>query len=326
MKSILRLGLILLLFLSGCHHQAEPTATIRIGILQVPDDVAITRQKGYFATLAKRQHVRIRYVTFDSGVDANKALMSGAIDCASMGDTNALVALSAGIDAKLVWLNSVIGNNEALVAKTGRSINTLGDLRGKTIATPFASTSHYSLMMTLKQHHLLHQVTLLDMDTQDIVAAWHRGNIDAAYTWQPTLSELEKTGTLLTDSAAQSRSGNTTANVLLMRNTFLTTHPRQAQGILDALNAAHHLYQRDPQEALQAAAKQTGITPQAAQQQLGTSQLPTASQQRSTTYLGGDFRRALLQTGRFMTQQQTIAKAPTAAQLSAFIRLPEKGE
>ncbi|WP_390405171.1 taurine ABC transporter substrate-binding protein [Lacticaseibacillus jixiensis] len=322
----LKLSLLLmgLLIMTGCHSQRTSETTIRIGILQVPDDVAIARHQGYFTDLAKQQHVRIQYIPFDSGVDANKALMSGDIDCASMGDTNALVALNAGIKVKLVWINSIIGNNEGLVVKKGRGITTLADLRGKKIATPFASTSHYSLMMVLKKQHLLHQVTLIDMDTQDIVAAWQRGDIDAAYTWQPTLSQLTQTGKLLTTSATQSHQGNTTANVLLMRTAFIKSQPKLAHGILTQLDAAHQLYQHHPQQAIQAAAKQIDITPQAAKQQLGSSLLPTAATQCSTRLLNGEFRRALLRTGQFMAQQQTIRSAPTLDQLIDFIDLPAK--
>lgn len=307
----------LVMLLAGCRPQAhaQPKETIRIGILQVPDDVAIARQRGYFAAWARQHHVRIQYVPFDSGVDANKALMSGAVDAASMGDTNALVALSAGIDVRLVWLNSVIGDNEALVAKPG--IHSIQDLRGKTIATPFASTSHYSLMMVLKKAGLLHHVTLLDMDTQDIVAAWQRGNIDAAYTWQPTLSALTKTGTVLTDSEAQAQAGNTTANVMLFRTAFLRDHPALAQGVLSVLNRAHQLYQAHPQVALAAAAKQTGLTTKQAQQQVGSSTMPTAKQQR--TLLRGEFLDALQRTGQFEASQQTIARAPSRRALLRFI-------
>ena len=64
---------------------------------------------------------------------------------------------------------------------------------------PFASTSHYSLLNALKQAGLKESdVKLLDLEPNDIHAAWKRGDIDAAYVWYPELNNLVKDGKILT--------------------------------------------------------------------------------------------------------------------------------
>ena len=66
---------------------------------------------------------------------------------------------------------------------------------GKRVATPFASTAHYSLLAALEQNGLSrHDVQLVDLQPQASLAAWERGDIDAVYTWLPTLDELRKNG------------------------------------------------------------------------------------------------------------------------------------
>ncbi len=88
----------------------------------------------------------------------------------------------------------VAGDNEALVARNGSGVNTIADLKGKRIGTPFASTAHYSLLAALSQNGLsANDVQLVDLQPQAILAAWDRGDIDAAYTWLPTLDQLRKT-------------------------------------------------------------------------------------------------------------------------------------
>jgi hypothetical protein len=58
------------------------------------------------------------------------------------------------------------------------------------VGTPFASTAHYSLLAALAQNQLsASDVRLVDLQPQAILAAWERGDIDAACTWLPTLDD-----------------------------------------------------------------------------------------------------------------------------------------
>ena len=81
-------------------------------------------------------------------------------------------------------------------------------LVGKKVATPFVSTSHYSLLAALKLAGVdPSKVKLVDLQPPDILAAWTRGDIDAAYVWSPTLDQLKKDGTVLTTSTEVSKAG-----------------------------------------------------------------------------------------------------------------------
>jgi taurine transport system substrate-binding protein len=244
MKKIKKLEIFILLLLLVClsgfsianHHRQSPKQStekiIRIGVLRVPNDVTAARQMGILHQQFDKRGVRCEFITFDSGVDANKALMSNSIDVATMGDTNAVVAMAAQIPAKLIWVNDVIGSNEQLVVRKNRQIHHWQDLVGKKIATPFASTSHYSLMMLLKKHHLIGKVDLIDMQTEEIVAAWNRGDIDGAYTWEPSLSNLAGQKKLI-DSQKMAKDGHLTANVTLATDRFINSQPQALQCFVD---------------------------------------------------------------------------------------------
>ncbi|MFD1317907.1 taurine ABC transporter substrate-binding protein [Loigolactobacillus zhaoyuanensis] len=300
---------------SAAAHQ-QPKKVVRIGILQVPNDVAAARQRQTLRQACAKLGYLVKYISFDSGVDANKALLSGSVDLATMGDTNAVVALAAKIPAKLVWINDIIGSNEALVVKKGQHIQRPQDLAGKKIATPFASTSHYSLMMYLEQHHLTGKVQLVDMQTPEIVAAWQRGDIDGAYTWQPSLDHL--TGqTAVVDSAAMADQGALTANVTLATNKFRQHHRRVLRQIIAALSATHSLYQTNPSQIYHVTAQQMSITSRAAKKQIGSSKWLTAAQMpkfMTTTFLN-----QLYGTSQFMWRQQTLNKYVSRQQCRQFI-------
>ena len=67
-------------------------------------------------------------------------------------------------------------------------------LKGKTIATPFGSTAHFSLLQAIADAGRGRQRTTssINSEPEQIAPAWGRGDIDAAWVWDPTLSELEE--------------------------------------------------------------------------------------------------------------------------------------
>ncbi|WP_164507132.1 ABC transporter substrate-binding protein [Companilactobacillus furfuricola] len=311
----------LFLFLTACTSTDNNSDQIKIGILNTPNDVAVARNLNYFEKEFPGK--QLKFITFDSGVDANKALMSGGVDFATMGDTNGVVALTADIPVKLLWINEICGNNEQLIVKKSSNIKNIQDLKGKKIATPFASTSHYSLMIVLKKYHLEDKVTVLDMDTQNIVAAWKRGNIDAAYTWQPTLTQLQSDGKTLLDSSTLGNWGYSTGNVTLVRDQFLKDRPKDVEKFVKVLSKAHKLRKSNYHLAVKAAAKQTGISVSDADKQMKGTDWISIDQEYSTNYLGnkrniGQFVKEMQVAGKFMYGQQTISYAPGFDEFNNF--------
>ncbi|WP_334333316.1 taurine ABC transporter substrate-binding protein [Companilactobacillus sp. HBUAS59544] len=318
---LLILILSLFLFLTACSSGKNSDDEIKIGILNTPNDVAVARNLNYFQKEFPNQ--KLKFITFDSGVDANKALMSGGVDFATMGDTNGIVALTAEIPVKLLWINEICGSNEQLIVKKKSHIESVQDLKGKKIATPFASTSHYSLMIALKKYHLENKVTILDMDTQNIVAAWKRDNIDAAYTWQPTLTQLQSDGKTLLDSSDLANWGYSTGNVTLVRKQFLENRPNDVKKFVKVLSKAHDLRKSNYQLAVKAAAKQTGISKSDADKQMEGTDWISIDQEYSTDYLGdkdsvGQFVKEMQTAGEFMYGQQTISYPPKLAEFNKF--------
>ena len=86
-------------------------------------------------------------------------------------------------------------------ARTARGINTVADLKGKKIATPFNSTTHFHTIVALEQAHVNPaDVQILNMRPPEIRAAWQRGDIQATFIWDPVLTEVKKDGKVITDS------------------------------------------------------------------------------------------------------------------------------
>jgi len=82
-----------------------------------------------------------------------------------------------------------------MTVRTTADIKSPADFRGKKVATPFGSTSHFRLLGFLKINGLTQKdVTVLDMKPAALQAAWSRGEIDAAYVWPPARSKIAESG------------------------------------------------------------------------------------------------------------------------------------
>lgn len=324
------LSLIILVF-TGCgakdkteENGSKLPKEVKIGIIRVPNDKQVAISQKYFDEYFKDKGIKTKFMFFDSGVAANKALSSNSIDFAEMGYTNGVVALATDIPAELIWIHEVLGTNEALVTPKNSGITDIKQLKGKKIATPFSSTSHFSLLQALKIAGIEKDVTLLDMETNDIVAAWERGDLDAAYTWEPTLSTLKETGNVLIDSKTLAEKGFMTVNIDLVNTEFSKKYPELVKDYIKTLNKGVEYYKENPEDAAKGAAKELGIEPSDALEQMQGTTWLNMSEQVSPDYLGteakpGKFHDVFKETAIFLNNQKSISTVPSDDDIHNFI-------
>lgn len=298
---------------------------ITIGFLRVPNDEAIAKQKGYIDDFFAQKNIAVRYIIVDSGVEANKAFASHSLDFASMGNTNGIVALSKKLDTELVWIHEVLGSIEGLAVRKNKGIESVADLKGKKIATTFSSTSHYILLNVLKAAGIERDVQVIDMLTVDIVAAWERGDIDAAYTWEPSLSRLVKSGgKILVNSEDMAQKGFITANVGLARKSFARQYPELITGLLSALGKGATLFKESREEAILAASQELELPKATVESQMNGSIWLGFENQIDSKYMGtnalpGNFVAVMKDTADFLKTQGSIDVAPSFDEFAEFI-------
>ena len=197
--------------------------TIRIGYQSFPSGDLIVKNNRWLEEALPDYN--IKWTKFDSGADVNTAFIAKELDFGALGSSPVARGLSAplNIPYKVAFVLDVAGDNEALVARNGAGIDTIAELKGKRVATPFASTAHYSLLAALSQNGLSpSDVQLVDLQPQAILAAWDRGDIDAAYTWLPTLDDLRKSGKDLITSRQLAKDGKPTLDLGAVSDDFAT--------------------------------------------------------------------------------------------------------
>lgn len=297
---------------------------INIGYLRVPNDETIAKADGIIEKYYAGKGIECEFIVFDSGVDANKALLSGSIDFATMGHTNGVIALATGIEVELIWIHEVLGDAEQLVARDDSGIDSIEDLAGKSVATVFASTAHYSLLHALREAGIEDDVTLLDMQTADIVAAWERGDIDAAYTWQPSLGKLLSEGKSLVSSAEMAEKGAVTANILLARTEFTDKYPDLTADFISALAEGGDIYRNDSDQAAAIAGSELELPPEMVIEQMAGSRWLTREEEISSQFLGtsqnpGFFAQVMYETARFLADQKAIQSISDQQMFNEFV-------
>ena len=76
-------------------------------------------------------------------------MASGHIPIGEVGSSPATAAAAQGLDVEVIWILDDINNAEQLAVSSKSGVADLAGVKGKKIATPFVSTSHYQLTYAL---------------------------------------------------------------------------------------------------------------------------------------------------------------------------------
>ena len=313
------------LTLAGCSvdrsGQDDQKQTIRIAYQSFPSGDLIVKNNRWLEDALPDYN--IKWTKFDSGADVNTAFIAKELDFGALGSSPVARGLSAplNIPYKVAFVLDVAGDNEALVVRNGSNINTIAELRGKRIGTPFASTAHYSLLAALDQNGLsAADVQLVDLQPQAILAAFDRGDIDAGYSWLPTLDQLRANGKDLITSRQLARDGKPTLDLAVVADEFASAHPEVVDIWRQQEARALTVIKDDPAAAAKAIAAEIGLSPDDVTGQLKQGVYLTPAEVASPEWLGsegnpGNIAANLESASQFLAEQKQI---PSAASLQTF--------
>ena len=256
---------------------------------------------------------KIDWRRFNSGPQVITAIASGDVQIGNLGSSPLAAAASRNLPIVAFIVSAQINGSEALVVRNDSHIDAPKDLIGKTIATPFVSTSHYSLLGALKHWGLdTKQVKVVNLQPGEIAAAWKRGDIDGAFVWSPALGEIRKTGRILTDAAQVGQWGAPTFEVWVARKDFAQKHPevvaKFAKVTLDSFAeyAAHKSEWTADSVPVQKIARLTGANAADIPELLEGSTFPDARAQQTDALLNGGTAKAIGDTAKFLKEQGKV--------------------
>jgi taurine transport system substrate-binding protein len=263
--------------------------------------------------LEKATGYKINWRMFGGGGDVIKAMASGDVHIGEAGSSPITAAASQGQDIQLFWILDDIAAAEALIVRKDRGIKSVKDLKGKKVGVPFVSTAHYQLLAYLKHNGVdAKDVNVLNLRPPEIAAAWERGDLDAAFIWDPVLTKIKGNGVVLADSTAIGKLGYPTFDGIIVNKKWAAENQAFMVALVKALAKADADYRGNKAKwgvdspQAKAIAKWTKAEVKDVPATLALYTFPTAEEQLGPKWLGGGAAKAMKDTATFLKEQGRI--------------------
>ncbi len=286
------------------------TKEVTIAHQDMLDPYRIVMESG---ELEKTTGYKINWRMFGGGGDVIRAMASGDVQIGEVGSAGVTAAASQGQDIKLFWILDDIADAEALVARNGSGINSVKDLKGKKVATPFVSTSHYQLMVDMKAEGVDPKtVTVMNMRPPEIAAAWERGDIDATFIWDPVLTKVKANGKVIATSGTIGKKGYPTFDGMVVSSDWAAKHNDFMVAFVKAMAKADAQYRANAAKwtadspEVKAVAKWTKAEAKGVPDAMKLYRFPDLQEQASATWLGGGAAKAMTNTAVFLKEQGRV--------------------
>lgn len=213
-------------------------------------------------------------VQFHEGKTASDLLVAmreGTLDAACLTLDEMLRARAEGIPLTVGLVFDTSSGADAVVARP--SIRKLSDLAGKRLGVERNALGALMLAKLLEASGMrASDLTVVDLPIDEHMAAWHRQQVDAVITYEPTSTLLAREGARVIFDSRQIP--GTIFDVLAVR----MDRAKQHHASLDALVAAHfkglaHM-QTNRQDAIYRIAARQGVQPEEVQQAMSGVVLP----------------------------------------------------
>lgn len=279
---------------------------IRIGYWATPNAELLVKETGALEKLYP--DTTVTWMEFTSGADILTAMQAGSIDFSTIGTPPGTTGIANGYPFKVYYLEDIIGEMEGLIVREDSGINSLEDVKGKTIATSFSTTSHFSLLNALNNAGIdAADVTIMDMDASNIYAAWDRGDIDGAYIWESVKSQiLNDGGKEIISSAEVAEQGAPTCEFAIVHNDFYEKYPEVVKAYAGLLDQAAQQYNDEPEEAAKLMSNGLGLTEEEILQAMGGIIELTEAEQAEYLGKNGEFVDIIQKTADFLYQQGNL--------------------
>jgi ABC-type nitrate/sulfonate/bicarbonate transport system substrate-binding protein len=250
-----------LVFLSvSCTKKTTKLTLIRIGWQVAWATQGQIAQVLKHTNILELNRVKGEFKGFTYGASLNEAALAGEIDVGFVADQPAASLIARGgkfkIVARLIYFRA------AIIVPPESEVKQVSDLKGKTIAIPFGSTTHRIVLGMLKNVGLDpdKDVRIINMDITEqagVVLAgtkkkW-KGDIDALASWDPNIAIFENRG------LAKVLKYELGLAVVYMSEDFIQKHPDAAVSFLRAYMEAYYYYAIHRQQANQWFAEEARI-------------------------------------------------------------------
>ena len=190
----------------------------------------IAEEKGYF----EEAGYDVEIVIMEDESTYGAALVSNSIQALGQVLDRDIIQFDAGAPETYVCTMDCSTGGDGLIATA--EIQTVDDLAGKTVALDKSATSYFFFLQVLADSNITEdQINIVEMGNDEAGEAFIAGQVDAAVTWEPALSNCveREGGHILVSSAEYPKA---IIDVLTVNTNFLAEHPDAADVLNDCWN------------------------------------------------------------------------------------------
>ncbi|WP_437280874.1 ABC transporter substrate-binding protein [Sorangium sp. So ce375] len=186
-RCLLAFVALLALLSAACNNRA-PTP-LRVGLV-----VWVGYAPLYVAAERKlNAPVDVELITFSNGTDVHRAFVEKKLDITASTLFDAMRLADQGLDPQVIMALDTSHGADGIVAREG--IATMRDLKGKRVAADLASINHLLLIRALDLSGMsTSDVEIVQTTLEETTRALKAGEVDAAVSWEPFLSQAVAEG------------------------------------------------------------------------------------------------------------------------------------
>ncbi|TWA57384.1 taurine transport system substrate-binding protein [Azospirillum baldaniorum] len=301
----------------------EVPEVVRLGYAGGPRVWMLGKADGSFE---KAFGTSVKWIPFASGADVLTLLAAKELDIVRFGSSPATAGIIRKLPVEVVAVSGVIATSERLIAR--QEIASVKQLEGKTVAYPANSTAHYALQAAFKVHKVdVAKVKQVTLKPAELVAAWSRGDIDAAYVWGPFTQQLEaQGGKEILASRDLQKDGYYVWNNYVVRTEFAKKYPQIVVKLLQVHQQKVDQYKADPEGSAKIIAAHLNVDLDATRSTLAGLEYPSLAEQLTPRWVGdgattpdSTIARGMADTAAFLAEIGEVRKADIPPSFAPFI-------
>lgn len=312
------------LLLSASDAMAAKPKEVTVGYLNLVNAQLVTKSLGLVQK--EMPGVKINYIKVGGGGDMLRAIAGKQVDFGGLGNPPTAIGVTRELPIQGIMVLNMLDFVEAMAVRTSANIKNFRDLKGKKIAAPFGSTTHYLLLKALADEGIdPASMDIIDLRPNDIALAWSRGDIDAAWFWEPALGRvLKDDGHLFTTSGIMAARGYPTWDVGVVMNEFAEKYPDYVEKFIKAECDGIDFWLNNPAETAKIIAKELELSLDDATRMMKGTEMVPCDKQLTQQYLGkgteeSGFVKTLVSTGNFLHEQKRLPREASPKQMADFI-------
>jgi sulfonate transport system substrate-binding protein len=230
---------------------------VRVGY-QKYGTLVLLKSRGILEKKLEPLGISVKWAEFAAGPQMLEALNAGAIDIGQTGEAPPIFAQAASDNLLYLANEPPAPKGEAILVPKDSPIQSVKELKGKTVGLNKGSNVHFLLVKALEKEGLAYSdIKTAFLPPADARAAFEKGAIDAWAIWDPFQAAAEVAIKARTLTTAEGIVPN--YQFYLGSRKFADANPKVIDALIAAIGETNAWIQKDPAAAVAELAPSTGI-------------------------------------------------------------------